>query len=143
MESNYYLGVGVKSKQLKTKEKLEHTFNKVCALKSTSVGAPVVGFNSSGGDTHRMQVPFSNVFVAFFMSPEMCEHRHGNEMEFLCNLTGVPTILQARDGLSGTPPAPLHTPESSSTPPGFSGSFLGDDDGILLTEDEFLDDDLI
>jgi hypothetical protein len=67
------------------------------ALESTSVEGPGLAFNLPGTDTHRMEVPFSNVFFVFFMSPEMCKHRFGGEQELLCDLTGVTTILQSKN----------------------------------------------
>jgi hypothetical protein len=67
------------------------------ALESTSVGKPIDGFNGSGSDTHRMEVPFSNIFSSFFMSPEMCMDYLGMEQELLCDLTGVTTILQSKN----------------------------------------------
>jgi ankyrin repeat protein len=67
------------------------------SLESTSVERPIAIFNGAGTDTHMIRVSYSDIYVAFFMSPEMCAHKYGQEMELLCNLQRAETILKKRN----------------------------------------------
>jgi hypothetical protein len=66
------------------------------SLESTSIGSSATMF--SNGIVQKYEVPFSNVFTAFFLSPEMCSDRNittfqaADEREFMCNLNGCREI---------------------------------------------------
>jgi hypothetical protein len=64
-------------------------------LESTSVGRPIRMFNPKGSDTHTMEVPYSRIFAAYFMSPEMCGNAaSAHEHEFVCDLSGIPAQIK-------------------------------------------------
>jgi hypothetical protein len=63
-------------------------------LESTSIGNPIRMFNEIDSDTHTLEVPFSRVFVAYFMSSEMCGGMGRHEHEFICDLGDIPAKIK-------------------------------------------------
>ncbi|MDR2779168.1 MAG: hypothetical protein LBB16_02680 [Puniceicoccales bacterium] len=76
---------------------------------SAALGSPVYFFiEPEQSDIHRMQVPFSRIHAAYFISPELChdddpdrkndiDYGYGGGHEFVCDLSRLSIELIGPD----------------------------------------------